>query len=146
MATKKSNASAKKGQKLTVEQNEEMKQLKPFCENASVAMYWKQKADELRPLAAKELQERLDADPETKDFTGTVIYMCDNMMYKIRVQRKGKCNWREKHLNDPLLNEYKQKMNEIDKLKERTSELEAILAKNHPKCLVYDFIIGILSK
>ena len=123
-----------------------MQQLKPFCENASVATYWKQKAEELRPLAAKELQERLDADPETRNFKGTVIYMCDNIMYKIRVQRPPRCNWREKRFNDPLLTEYKEKMNEIDQLKERTSELEGLLGKAHPKCLEYDFIIGILSK
>ena len=139
MATKKQN--------ITFEKNEQQEQhLQPFCENAAVAAYWKNKAEELRPLASAELQAKLDADPETQDFRGTVVYLCGDQVYKIRVQRRVSCDWRSKRLNDPVLKEYKELMNDIDAKKEMAARKEAELAEKHPKCLKHDFIIGFLSR
>ena len=139
MATKKQN--------ITFEKNEQQEQhLQPFCENAAVAAYWKNKAEELRPLASAELQAKLDADPETQDFRGTVVYLCGDQVYKIRVQRRVSCDWRSKRLNDPVLKEYKELMNDIDAKKEMAARKEAELTEKHPKCLKHDFIIGFLSR
>ena len=145
MATKSKKSQA--ASKLTFKQteNENEQHLKPFCEKASIAAYWKAKAEELRPLASAELQAKLEADPETKDFTGTVVYMCDDMIYKIRVQRRSSCDWRSKHLKDARLTEYKALMKQIDELKEQTSALEDELAKAHPKCVEHSFVIGFLK-
>ena len=137
---------ATKKQKLTVESTEEQKSLQPFCEQAAIAAYYKSKAEELRPLASKELQDKLDSDPETKDFTGTVIYLCEGQMYKIRVQRPASCDWRKKSFKDPLLQEYKALMDQMDELKTRTADLEADLEKAHPKCISYGFTIAYMSK
>ena len=138
---------ATKKQKLTFEKNEQQEQhLQPFCENAAVAAYWKNKAEELRPLASAELQAKLDADPETQDFRGTVVYLCGDQVYKIRVQRRVSCDWRSKRLNDPVLKEYKELMNDIDAKKEMAARKEAELTEKHPKCLKHDFIIGFLSR
>ena len=136
-----------KKQNLTFKQNVATEQhLKPYCENAAITSYWKGKADEHREEACKELQEKLDSNPETKDFTGTVVYLCDDQVYKIRVQRPDNTNWRAKRLNDPNLKEYKSLMNQIDKKKERADELKAELAKAHPKCIERGFVMGLLSK
>jgi soluble cytochrome b562 len=137
---------ATKKQKLTVESTEEQKNLQPFCEQAAIAAYYKNKAEELRPLASKELQDKLDSDPDTKDFTGTVIYLCEGQMYKIRVQRPSICNWREKNIKDPLLHDYKALMNDIDKMKATAADMEIELAKAHPKCISYGFTIAYMSK
>ncbi|MBO4454221.1 MAG: hypothetical protein J5761_04110 [Paludibacteraceae bacterium] len=143
-------AKSKKSQvasKLTIKQteNESEQHLQPFCENAAIASFWKDKAEELRPLASAELQAKLKADPETKDFTGTVVYLCGDRIYKIRVQRRSSCDWRSKRLKDPNLKAYKALMNEIDEKKKRASELEAILAETHPKCVEYTFIMGYMK-
>ena len=143
MATKTKKSQAAK--KVTVEQNESVQHLQPFCENAAVAAYWKDKAEEQRPLAAEELQAKLDADPETKDFKGTVVYLCGDQVYKIRVQRRSSCDWRTKHLKDPKLKEYKTLMDQIDDLKENAAKLEGELAEAHPKCVEHTFIIGYLK-
>ena len=145
MATKSKKSQA--ASKLTFKQteNENEQHLKPFCEKASIAAYWKAKAEELRPLASAELQAKLEADPETKDFTGTVVYMCDDLIYKIRVQRRSSCDWRTKHLKDPKLKEYKALMDQIDDLKENAAKLEGELAEAHPKCVEHTFIIGYLK-
>ena len=97
-----------KKQKLTFEQNNQTeKHLQPYCTQAAIAAVEKQKADELREQASKELQDKLDSDPETKDFTGTVVYICEGEMYKIRVQRPDKTDWLSKRLSDPQFKEYK---------------------------------------
>ena len=138
---------ATKKQKLTFEKNEQKEQhLQPFCENAAVSAYWKEKAEELRPLASAELQAKLDSNPETKDFTGTVVYLCGDQVYKIRVQRRSSCDWRKKRLNDPILKEYKALMNEMDDLKEKAADLESQLTAAHPKCVDHTFIMSFLSK
>ena len=145
MATK-NKKSATAASKLTFEQDQQTEQhLQPFCENAAAAAYWKNKAEELRPLASAELQAKLDADPETKDFKGTVVYLCGDQIYKIRVQRRANCDWRSKRLNDPNLKEYKALMRELDEKKKRQSELEDLLAEAHPKCVERSFIIAFLK-
>ena len=87
-----------------------------------------------------------NADPDTRNFTGTVVCMYDNEMYKIRVQRPDKTNWRSKRLDDANLREYKQIMKEIDAKKERAEELVAQLAIDHPKCVNQGFTIAFLNK
>ena len=139
---------AKKNAKnLTFEKNEvKEQQLKPYCEQAAIAAVEKSKAEALRPLAAKELQDKLDADPETKDFTGTVVYLCDDKIYKIRVQRPDKTDWLSKRLKDPNLKALKELSKEIEKKKNKADELKAQLAGDHPKCIDRDFIIAYLNK
>ena len=93
MATTKNAQGAKK---ITWKKNEGKKTIKPYCEQAEKAAIYKAEADRLRPAAAKELQAKLDADPETKDFTGTVVYLCDDKIYKVRIQRPDNTPWRKK--------------------------------------------------
>lgn len=132
---------------ITFEKNEKQDQhLKPYCEQAAVAAVEKSKADELRPLAAEELQAKLDGNAETKGYTGTVVYLCDDKIYKIRVQRPDNTNWRKKRLNDPNLKAYKALMNEIDDMQAKAKKLEGLLAEAHPKCLNNGFVIAYLSK
>jgi len=138
---------AKKNEKaIKLAKNEAKKSIKPFCEESAKLANQKSRVEELRPLAVKELQAKLDADPETKDFTGTVVCMYDDQMYKIRVQRPDKTNWREKRLKDDNLVQYKQIMDEIDAKKVRAEELVAQLAIDHPKCVNKGFTIAYLSK
>ena len=97
-----------KKQNLTFEKNNQTeKHLQPYCAQAAIAAVEKQKADELREQASKELQDKLESDPETRDFTGTVVYICEGEMYKIRVQRPDKTDWLSKRLSDPQFKEYK---------------------------------------
>ena len=132
--------------KITLKKNEGKKNLKPYCEQAEMAAIYKAEADRLRPLAAKELQGKLDADPETKDWTGTVVYLCDDKIYKVRVQRPDTTDWRKKTIKDPKLNEYKVVMDKIDELKDEAKQLEGELAEAHPKCVEHGFVISFLSK
>ncbi len=131
---------------ITLAKNEAKKSIKPFCEESAKLADIKSKVDELRPTAAAELQAKLNADPETRDFKGTVVCMYDDKIYKIRVQRPDKTDWRSKRLNDPNLIEYKQLMDEMDTIKERTDQLVAQLAIDHPKCVNLGFSIAFLSK
>ena len=136
-----------KKQNLTFEKNNQTeKHLQPYCTQAAIAAVEKQKADELREQASKELQDKLESDPETRDFTGTVVYICEGEMYKIRVQRPDKTDWLSKRLNDPQLKEYKALMDELEKKESRRKELETGLAAAHPKCVEKGFVIGLLSK
>ena len=133
--------------KITLEKNEATeKHLKPYCERAAVAAEAKNKADELRPMAAEELQAMLDANPETKAYTGTVVYLCDDKVYKIRVQRPDNTNWRKKRLDDPNLKTYKALMRKIDALQADADNLKDQLATDHPKCIDKGFVIAYLSK
>ena len=131
---------------ITLAKNEAKKSIKPFCEKSAELAEVKSRVEELRPLAAAELQAKLAADPETKNFTGTVVCMYDDQIYKIRVQRPDKTDWRSKHLHDPNLRQYKQLMNEIDEKKEAAEKLVAQLAIDHPKCVNLGFSIAFLSK
>lgn len=137
----------KKAKSLTLEENEVKEQhLKSYCAQAAIAAEQKSKADELRIKAAEVLEAKLDADPETKDFTGTVLYLCeDGKMYKIRVQRPDKTDWMKKRLKDPNLKKLKALAKELDEKKSRIDELKDQLAEDHPKCINRDFIIAYLK-
>ena len=137
MATKKN---------LTLSQHEGQPHLKPYCQAAKEAAERKSIADELRAKATVELRAKLDSDPETKDFTGTVVCIYDDQMYKIRVQRPASCDWRSKRLNDPNHKAYKALMEEIDEMKNKAADLEQKLAEAHPKCITRGFTIAFLSK
>lgn len=126
--------------------NEAKKSIKPFCEKSAELAKIKNRVEELRPMAVKELQAKLNADPDTRDFTGTVVCMYDDKIYKIRVQRPDKTDWRSKHLKDPNLVQYKQLMDEIDAKKSKAEELVAQLAIDHPKCVNLGFTIAFLNK
>jgi hypothetical protein len=131
---------------ITLAKNEAKKSIKPFCEKSAELAEIKNKVDELRPQAVAELQAKLDADPENKDFTGTVVCMYGDKIYKIRVQRPDKTDWRSKHLNDPNFRLYKQLLKEIEDKKRQAEELVAQLAIDHPKCVQLGFTIAFLSK
>lgn len=135
-----------KKEKLTLSPNDGQEHLKPYCKEAKVAAEHKAKAESLRTRAAEELQAKLDSDPETKDFTGTVVCIYDDQIYKIRVQRPTSCNWRSKRLNDPILKKYKALMKDIEHRSAYAKELEEQLAEAHPKCITKGFVIGFLSK
>ena len=131
---------------ITFEKNENKEQhLKPYCEQSKKAAEEKSKADELRPLAADELKAMLDAKPETKDYTGTVVYICDGEVYKIRVQRPDKTDWLSKRLKDQNLKKYKKLKKEIKSMEADAKDLEDQLASKHPKSVVKDFIIAYLK-
>ena len=145
MATKQTAAkSAKKGNKLTLNQVNDA-HIRPFCEQSEQAAKYKRKADEQRPLAANEIRQALDRNPETKDFTGTVVYIIGSKIYKIRVQRPASCNWREKRLGDPKLRVYKDLMREIDQMQAAAKKIESELAEAHPKCINHDFVIAYMK-
>ena len=131
---------------ITLAKNEAKKSIKPFCEKSAELAKIKNRVEELRPMAVKELQAKLNADPDTRDFTGTVVCMYDDKIYKIRVQRPDKTNWRSKRLHDANLREYKQLMDEIDAKKSKAEELVAQLAIDHPKCVNLGFTIAFLNK
>jgi len=131
---------------ITLAKNEAKKSIKPFCEKSAELADIKNKVEDLRPLAVAELQAKLNADPETKDFTGTVVCMYDDKIYKIRVQRPDKTDWRSKRLDDPNLRQYKQLMDEIDAKKGQAENLVTQLAIDHPKCVKLGFTIAFLSK
>ena len=131
---------------ITLAKNEAKKNIKPFCEESVKLAEIKSNVDKLRPLATEELQAKLAADPDTQNFTGTVVCMYDDQIYKIRVQRPDKTDWRSKRLNDPNLREYKQLMDEIDEKKAQAEQLIAQLAIDHPKCVNLGFNIAFMSK
>ena len=112
-----------KNQKLTLKKNEGQEHLKPYCKEAKVAAEHKANAEALRIKATEELQKKLDSDPDTKDFTGTVVCIYDNQVYKIRVQRPESCDWRSKRLKDPNHKAYLALMKEIDEKKKNADEL-----------------------
>ena len=131
---------------ITFEKNENKEQhLKPYCEYSRKAAEEKSKADEYRPLAADELKAMLDAKPETKGYTGTVVYICDGAAYKIRVQRPDKTDWLSKQLKDPNLKQYKSLKQQIKDLEAYAKDLEEQLALDHPRCTTKDFVIAYLK-
>ena len=138
MATKKS--------KLTFTQNEQNeKEVKPYCEKAAIAVDAKEAAEAEREKATKALKAQLDSDPETKTYTGTVVYIFNGIMYKIRVQRPDNTDWLSKRLKDPDLKELKTVEKKISELEKRSKELKEQLSQNHPKCLDKGFVIGYLK-
>ena len=131
---------------ITFAKNENGEQhLKPYCEQAAIAALEKSKAEALRPLASDELQAMLDAKPETKDYTGTVVYVCDGEVHKIRVQRPDKTDWKSKRLKDPNLKAYKALREQIDGLEADAKDLENQLASDHPRCVDKGFTIAYLK-
>lgn len=135
-----------KKQTMTLNTSEGQEHLKPYCEAAQVAAEHKANADSLRVQASEELQKRLDSDPETRGFKGTVVCIFGDRMYKIRVQRPNNTNWRTKRLNDPNLRAYKALMKEIEEKQKNADELVQKLEEAHPKCIDLGFTIGFLSK
>ena len=131
---------------ITLAKNEAKKSIKPFCEESVKLAEQKAKVEELRPMAIEELQAKLNADPDTRNFTGTVVCMYDDKIYKIRVQRPDKTDWRSKRLKDPNLRKLKKLMQEIDAKKKDAEELVAQLAIDHPKCVNLGFTIAFLNK
>ena len=146
MAKNQKSQVAKNTKNVTLEKNDGKKQIKPYCEEARKLAEQKRIVDDLRPIAAAWLQEKLDSDPETKDFTGTVVCVYDGVLYKIRVQRRASCNWREKNLKDPNLKALKELYTTQDGLKAEIAKLEEEMVKAHPKCIARDFVISFLSK
>ena len=141
----KTNKSIAQEAKNIIIQENEATQLKPYCIEAEIVAQHKSEADALRPLAADELQQMLSRNDETRDFTGTVLYMCGGKVYKIRVQRPDITNWRNKRLDDPALTEYKALRRTIDQLTVNAKELEAELAAAHPRCINRSFVIAYLK-
>ena len=131
---------------VTIKKNEVKKHIRPFCEQSAIAAEYKRAIDELRPLAAQELQNKLDSNPETIGYKGTVVYLCDDKIYKIRVQRPESCNWMKRRLKDPLLKKYKATMKEFKELEKLLDDLDVQLREKHPDCVEYGFTIAFLSK
>ena len=135
-----------KKQTMTLTAKEGQEHLKPYCEAAQVAAEKKANAEALRGQASEELQKRLDSNPETKGFKGTVVCIFDDRMYKIRVQRPDKTDWLSKRLNDPNLRAYKKLMKKISEMEKDADDLVQKLEEAHPKCIELGFVIGFLSK
>ena len=138
MATKKQN--------ITLAKSDANQQLKSFCEQSEIMSRYKSKVDELRPDAAAELLNRLDSDPETKDYTGTVVYICGDKNYKIRVQRPDNTDWTKKTIKDKRVKQLKDLKKTIKEKEKEAKELENDLAIDHPKCIDRGFVISFLSK
>ena len=138
MATKKQN--------ITLAKSDANQQLKSFCEQSEIMSRYKSKVDELRPDAAAELLKRLDSDPETKDYTGTVVYICGDKNYKIRVQRPDNTDWTKKTIKDKRVKQLKDLKKTIKEKEKEAKELENDLAIDHPKCIDRGFVISFLSK
>ena len=131
---------------VTIKKNDVKKHIRPFCEQSAIAAEYKRAIDELRPLAAQELQHKLDSDSETIGYKGTVVYLCGDKIYKIRVQRPESCDWMTKRLNDPLLKKYKATMKEYKELEKLLNDLDGQLREKHPNCVEHGFSIAFLSK
>ena len=138
MATKKQN--------ITLAKSDANQQLKSFCEQSEIMSRYKSKVDELRPDAVAELLKRLDSDPETKDYTGTVVYICGDKNYKIRVQRPDNTDWTKKTIKDKRVKQLKDLKKTIKEKEKEAKELENDLAIDHPKCIDRGFVISFLSK
>ena len=138
MATKKQN--------ITLAKSDANQQLKSFCEQSEIMSRYKSKVDELRPDAAAELLNRLDSAPETKDYTGTVVYICGDKNYKIRVQRPDNTDWTKKTIKDKRVKQLKDLKKTIKEKEKEAKELENDLAIDHPKCIDRGFVISFLSK
>ena len=130
---------------VTIKKNEVKKHIRPFCEQSAIAAEYKRTIDGLRPLAAQELQHKLDSDPETIGYKGTVVYLCDDKIYKIRVQRPESCDWMKRRLKDPLLKQYKATMKEFKDVEKRLKKQDAELREKHPDCVEHGFTIAFLT-
>ena len=146
MATsKKSQVAKKEVKKVTLSNNDGKKQMKPYCEESQKLAELKVIVDGLKPAALEWLKEKLDSDPETVNFTGTVVCVFNDQVYKIRVQRPDQTKWRNKRLDDPKLKELKALYRVQDEVKNDIAKLENDLAEAHPKCVDKSFTIAFLS-
>ena len=130
---------------VTIKKNEVKKHIRPFCEQSAIAAKYKQAIDELRPLAAQELQKKLDSDPETIGYKGTVVYLCDDKVYKIRVQRPESCDWMKRRLKNPLHKKYKATMKEYKALEKLLKKMDAELREIYPQYVEHGFSIAFLT-
>ena len=147
MATKNLKSQvAKEVKKVTLNNNDGKKQMKPYCEESQKLAEQKNIVDALKPAAMEWLKEKLNSDPETQNFTGTVVCVFNDQVYKIRVQRPDQTKWRTKTIKDDRLKELKMLYKEQDDLKVAIAELEDALAEDHPKCVEKGFTIALLSK
>ena len=146
MATsKKSQVAKKEVKKVTLNNNDGKKQMKPYCEESQKLAELKVIVDGLKPAALEWLKEKLDSDPETVNFTGTVVCVFNDQVYKIRVQRPDQTKWRNKRLDDPKLKELKALYRVQDEVKNDIAKLENDLAEAHPKCVDKSFTIAFLK-
>ena len=136
----------KEVKKVTLNNNDGKKQMKPYCEESQKLAELKVIVDGLKPAALEWLKEKLDSDPETVNFTGTVVCVFNDQVYKIRVQRPDQTKWRTKTIKDDRLKELKMLYKKQDDLKVAIAELEDALAEDHPKCVEKGFTIALLSK
>ena len=146
MATIKKSQVAKEVKKVTLNNNDGKKQMKPYCEESQKLAEQKNIVDALKPAAMEWLKEKLNSDPETRNFTGTVVCVFNDQVYKIRVQRPDQTKWRTKTIKDDRLKELKMLYKEQDDLKVAIAELEDALAEDHPKCVEKGFTIALLGK
>ena len=146
MATSKKSQVAKEVKKVTLSNNDGKKQMKPYCEESQKLVEQKNIVDALKPAAMEWLKEKLNSDPETQNFTGTVVCVFNDQVYKIRVQRPDQTKWRTKTIKDDRLKELKMLYKEQDDLKVAIAELEDALAEDHPKCVEKGFTIALLSR
>ena len=143
--TKKSQVAKKEVKKVTLNNNDGKKQMKPYCEESQKLAELKVIVDGLKPAALEWLKEKLDSDPETVNFTGTVVCVFNDQVYKIRVQRPDQTKWRNKRLDDPKLKELKALYRVQDEVKNDIAKLENDLAEAHPKCVDKSFTIAFLK-
>ena len=143
--TKKSQVAKKEVKKVTLSNNDGKKQMKPYCEESQKLAELKVIVDGLKPAALEWLKEKLDSDPETVNFTGTVVCVFNDQVYKIRVQRPDQTKWRNKRLDDPKLKELKALYRVQDEVKNDIAKLENDLAEAHPKCVDKSFTIAFLK-
>ena len=135
----------KEVKKVTLSNNDGKKQMKPYCEESQKLAELKVIVDGLKPAALEWLKEKLDSDPETVNFTGTVVCVFNDQVYKIRVQRPDQTKWRNKRLDDPKLKELKALYRVQDEVKNDIAKLENDLAEAHPKCVDKSFTIAFLK-
>ena len=146
MATSKKSQVAKEVKKVTLSNNDGKKQMKPYCEESQKLAELKVIVESLKPAAMEWLREKLESDPETKNFTGTVVCVFNDQVYKIRVQRPDQTKWRTKRLDDPKLKELKALYRVQDEVKNDIAKLENDLAEAHPKCVDKSFTIAFLNR
>ena len=144
MATIKKSQVAKEVKKVTLNNNDGKKQMKPYCEESQKLAEQKNIVDALKPAAMEWLKEKLNSDPETQNFTGTVVCVFNDQVYKIRVQRPDQTKWRTKTIKDDRLKELKMLYKKQDELKVAIAELEDALAEGHPKCVEKGFTIALM--
>ena len=134
-----------KNNKLSLRKNDGSTKMKPYCETAKQAAEIRTRLDALKPEATAWLQKKLNSDPETRDFKGTVICVYDDQLYKICVKRPEARDFNSIDPDDPLMMERSDLQKEIENDKNRIDQIEDELAENHPECVSYGFTISFLK-